>query len=56
MCSPLEKDAFEAAFSEFLESDECDDKNWVIFELMRCAFEAGYRAAGGVPPKRRKHK
>lgn len=38
---------FEAAFSCFLERHEYDDAESVLFEIVRAAFLAGWRAAGG---------
>ena len=47
----LEKqERFETAFVEFWESKECDGLNWVIYDLLKAAFSAGYRAAGQEPP------
>lgn len=37
---------FEAAFSCFLERHECDDAESALFEIVRAAFLAGWRAAG----------
>lgn len=54
----LEKqEKFETAFVEFWESKECDSLNWVIYDLLKAAFSAGYRAAGKEPPpfRRRIH-
>lgn len=56
MRSPAEEAAleqqeiFESAFVEFWESKECDSLNWVIYDLLKSAFAAGYRAAGKEPP------
>lgn len=41
---------FEAAFSCFLERHEYDDAESVLFEIVRAAFLAGWRAAGGEYP------
>ena len=41
---------FEAAFSCFLERHEYDDAESVLFEIVRAAFLAGWRAAGGECP------
>lgn len=50
----LEKqERFETAFVEFWESKECDSLNWVIYDLLKAAFSAGYRAAGQEPPEYR---
>ena len=42
---------FEAAFSCFLERHEYDDAESVLFEIVRAAFLAGWRAAGGAARK-----
>ena len=49
-----EEEVFETAFSEFWESEECDDLNWVIYDLMKAAYAAGYQAAGKEPPEYRR--
>lgn len=48
---PIDPDTFESAFAEFWESKECDELNWVLFDLIKAAFAAGCRAAGGEPPE-----
>ena len=40
----------EQAFSLFLERREYDEANAAIFDLVRAAFIAGYRAALGCDP------
>ena len=45
-----DEEVFEAAFSEFWESRECDDLNWVLYDLIKAAYAAGYKAAGIPPP------
>lgn len=47
----MDTDVFETAFAEFWESQECNDLNHVIYDLMKAAFAAGCRAAGGKPPE-----
>ena len=47
----MDPDIFETAFAGFWESRECDDLNWVLFDLIKAAFAAGCRAAGGEPPE-----
>ena len=42
---------FEAAFSDFLERHEYDEAEHYLFSMVRLAFSAGWRAAGGQPPK-----
>ncbi|WP_294521301.1 hypothetical protein [uncultured Pseudoflavonifractor sp.] len=41
---------FEAAFSAFLERHEYDEAENYLFSMVRLAFAAGWRAAGGEPP------
>ena len=42
---------FEAAFSSFLDRHEYDDAESALFEIVRAAFLAGWRAAGGEEPQ-----
>ena len=42
---------FEAAFSDFLERHEYDEAENYLFSMVRLAFAAGWKAAGGAPPK-----
>ena len=42
---------FEAAFSSFLDRHEYDDAESALFEIVRAAFLAGWRAAGGEGPQ-----
>ena len=42
---------FESAFSEFLETREYDEAESCLFAMVRTSFAAGWRAAGGDPPK-----
>ena len=46
-----EEEVFETAFCEFWDSAECDDLNWVLYDLIKAAYAAGYRAAGKEPPE-----
>ena len=41
---------FEEAFSNFLERREYDDAEAALFSVVRTAFLAGWKAAGGEPP------
>ena len=41
---------FEEAFSDFLDSSDCDKAEEFIFVLARSAFSAGWQAAGGPAP------
>jgi hypothetical protein len=41
---------FEAAFADFLDRREYDGAEAALFDLVRTAFLAGWKAAGGEPP------
>ena len=41
---------FEEASSKFLERREYDDAEAALFSMVRTAFLAGWKAAGGEPP------
>lgn len=41
---------FEQAFGAFIDRREYDDAEAALFAMVRVAFEAGWRAAGGDPP------
>lgn len=41
---------FEEAFSDFLERKEYDEAENALFSMVRIAFLAGWKAAGGEPP------
>lgn len=41
---------FEEAFSSFLERREYDEAENALFAMVRIAFLAGWKAAGGEPP------
>lgn len=47
----MPNDNFELAFSNFLDRREYDDAESALFELVRAAFLAGWKAAGGVLPE-----
>ena len=42
---------FEGAFSKFLERREYDEAENYLFSMVRIAFAAGWKAAGGAPPQ-----
>lgn len=42
---------FEKAFGDFIDRREYDDAENALFEMVRIAFMAGWRAAEGDPPK-----
>ncbi len=42
---------FEAAFSNFLDRHEYDEAENYLFSMVRLAFAAGWKAAGGAPPQ-----
>ena len=41
----MNKIEFEKAFSDFLDNDECEQINEAVFQLVRAAFTAGWKAA-----------
>lgn len=41
---------FEEAFSNFMERREYDEAESALFSMVRIAFLAGWKAAGGEPP------
>lgn len=45
---------FEKAFSDFLDRREYDQAENALFAMVRIAFIAGWRAAGGDPPQPQK--
>lgn len=47
----MPNDNFELAFSNFLDRREYDDAESALFELVRAAFLAGWKAAGGTLPE-----
>ena len=42
---------FEKAFGDFLDRHEYDEAEAYLFSMVRLAFVAGWKAAGGDPPK-----
>lgn len=42
---------FEEALDRFLESAESDEAHQAIYDIIRAAFAAGWRSAGGDPPQ-----
>jgi len=45
---------FEKAFGDFLDRREYDQAENALFAMVRIAFLAGWKAAGGDPPKPQK--
>ena len=45
----MKSDEFEQAFSQFLERPEYDEAEQALFDIIREAFLAGWRAARGDP-------
>ena len=45
---------FEHAFSEFLDRHEYDEAEHALFAIVRAAFAAGWKAAGGKMPQSEK--
>ena len=50
----MQSDMFELAFSNFLERQEYDETEATLFAVVRAAFLAGWKAAGGEPPEPQK--
>ena len=48
------KPDFEKAFSDFLDRREYDQAENALFAMVRISFLAGWKAAGGDPPKPQK--
>lgn len=48
--SELQSDTFEQAFGDFLERREYDQAEQALFSMVRIAFLAGWKAAGGHAP------
>ena len=48
------KPDFEKAFSDFLDRREYDQAESALFAMVRISFLAGWKAAGGDPPKPQK--
>ena len=42
---------FEKAFGDFLDRHEYDEAEAYLFSMVRLAFVAGWKAAGGEPPR-----
>lgn len=45
---------FEKAFSDFLDRREYDQAENALFAMVRIAFLAGWKSAGGAPPQPQK--
>ena len=45
---------FEKAFDDFLDRREYDEAENALFSMVRIAFLAGWKAAGGTPPQPQK--
>lgn len=46
------EDKLEFAFSQFLERQEYDEAEAALFAIVRAAFLAGWKAAGGTMPEK----
>lgn len=42
---------FEEALDRFLECAECEEAHQALYDIIRAAFLAGWRSAGGEPPQ-----
>ena len=47
----MHSNEFEHAFSQFLDRHEYDEAESALFAMVRIAFAAGWKAAGGEPPQ-----
>ena len=45
---------FEKALDAFLEGAEADEAHQALYDIIRAAFLAGWRSAGGDPPQEHK--
>ena len=45
---------FEEALDNFLEGDEAEEAHQALYDIIRAAFLAGWRSAGGDPPQEQK--
>lgn len=50
----MQSNRFEDAFSDFLDRREYDQAENALFAMVRIAFLAGWKAAGGDPPQPQK--
>ena len=50
----MQSDEFEQAFSDFIDRREYDQAENALFAMVRIAFLAGWKAAGGDPPQPQK--
>lgn len=50
----MNSNAFEKAFGDFLDRREYDQAENALFAMVRIAFLAGWKAAGGDPPQPQK--
>lgn len=46
----MQTNDFEKAFGDYIDRREYDEVQNVLFTIIRSAFEAGWKAAGGEPP------
>ena len=51
---PIMNNDFEKAFSDFIDRREYDQAENALFAMVRIAFLAGWKAAGGNPPQPQK--
>ena len=50
----MQNNRFEQAFGDFLDRREYDQAESALFDIVRIAFLAGWRAAGGAAPQPQK--
>ena len=53
-CKIMMSNEFEKALDAFLEGAEADEAHQALYDIIRAAFLAGWRSAGGDPPQEQK--
>lgn len=52
--SAVQTNDFEEAFGNYIDCGDYDEAETALFDMIRMAFLAGWRSAGGDPPQPRK--
>ena len=47
----MQTNEFEGAFSNYLESNDCEEASGALFDIIRRSFLAGWQAARGEAPE-----
>ena len=53
-CKSMMSNEFEKALDAFLEGADADEAHQALYDIIRAAFLAGWRSAGGDPPQEQK--